>query len=257
MLLRSAPLSLVLLLVLSACSSSAVESGSSSPGSGEGFDVTAWDPDDPVLVYWMDGGECSSPCAFRIEVFTDGNVEFLAYNNVRFSEQIDADQLLGDIASTSSGQLIIGSKDCGREVDGNAPTLQVANLAIDTCVDEVDPGNAIVQTAGTLRSRVQQQVPLLRYDVLDQLRATATAEAIDTTSPTPWPNAIAPSQCTQLYAENPNDSSFTVALAVEASDETCNVWIYQRDNDPYLCPLPRAWPGEVIVQGDIFRCPGS
>ena len=223
----------------------------------DSFDLDGRSSSEPILTYWTDGGECRARCEFRIEVFSDGRVDTSAYGTVTFTDRIDAGTLIDQIEATSRDDVVIGDADCEREAGIDAPTLEVGNDVIDFCMYEVNDDHEIVRTARQLADQIDRRVPLLDAESTRELRVDTTPRDVDPFNRSEWPASVDPAPCAPIYASNPDLNAFSDAvLAVEPTDEICNIWVFDLHGAASLCPIPRSWSGDVLVGESWFRCPG-
>lgn len=208
-----------------------------------------------VLAYQLPVGECHT-CGYELTIDADGSAN---YHRLGVDRQftVDVDELRRLVTGTDAGQIIVGSTDCGREVDGNAPILELWGQKIDSCYNEIDPNHELMtylhQQLATGRSLLPTNEPLRLMDHHDPLRYQELREAGPTLA---WSDSFNPDECPTGSAAL--SLSFGSAwLASEPVDGGCDLWLGGETEDPLydgratmFCRLPSGHKPLNIVIGD-------
>lgn len=124
-----------------------------------------------TMLRWFETpGECHV-CGFSIDFDADGTATYEGYRT-RSTITFDADDLSGLISRIDQQPLANGTDDCGREVDGNAPVLEVITAdgtvhSIDDCYQPIDRDHPVMEfVLAHLSSAREAEAPLL-VEVVD------------------------------------------------------------------------------------------
>lgn len=178
----SSVIAAVVLVVLAACASDDDQSVEAVPPRAGPVDSTPAEPttttgtprmpEDGILAVWtMSGGECGAPCAFTGTFRADGT---LLWSSGRGGAVVEFDpaEAIAVNGSLSADALTDGADDCGREVDGNAPSLLVRDrsgdpLGIDTCYASLRPDHPFTRLTEEPvdRARSSASPPVARVSV--------------------------------------------------------------------------------------------
>ena len=135
-----------------------VDAGAATPSSSTTSTSSTSRPDEPVtvdpategtMIRWYEtAGECHV-CGFSIDFDADGIATYEGYRT-RSTIDFDVEALSGLVSRIDHQPLSEGTDDCGREVDGNAPVLEVFTAdgtvhTIDDCYQPIDRGHPVME----------------------------------------------------------------------------------------------------------------
>lgn len=101
----------------------------------------------PLLEWYETAGECQT-CGFSITFDASGTAVYEGHRT-RATVAFDVDDLVGRLERIDHQPLTDGRDDCGREVDGNAPVLDVypasgGTRTIDDCYTPIDRDHPVM-----------------------------------------------------------------------------------------------------------------
>lgn len=152
-----------------------------------------------VLSYYLPTGECHT-CAFTITIEADGSAVYHRLGvDVAFT--VDVPRLRGIVTETDTDELIVGTTDCGREVDGNAPVLELRGEKIDSCFRKLDPTHPLLAYLGeqldTGRDLIGVDNP---FRLADHPNPERHEELRNSGPPLEWPGTFDPADCPTGFA---------------------------------------------------------
>lgn len=239
----------LIVLVATGCGD---ESTTSQPaGRPEGVVDVPWEG--TVLAYQLPVGECHT-CDFALTIDADGSASYRRLGvDRRFT--VDVAELRRLVTGTDASEIITGSTDCGREMDGNAPILDLWGHKIDFCYNDIDPDHELMTYLGhqltTGRTLLLINEPLQLFDHDDPLRYRELRE----TSPTlEWIESFNPDDCPTGSADLslPFGSAWLVS---EPVDGGCDLWLGGETEDPLydgrptqFCRFPSGhMPVDIVI----------
>ena len=219
----------------------------------EGVVDTPWEG--TVLGYLLPVGECHT-CHYELTIDADGTV---TYHRLGIDRQfsVDADELRSLVTATDAGDLIVGSTNCGREMDGNAAILEFWGQEIDTCYDEINPDHELMtyirQQLATARSLLPTNEPMRLKDHNDPLRYR---ELLENGPGLSWVESFDPEECTVGSSQVglPFGSAWFASEPIEGG---CDLWLGGETENPLydgratrFCRLPAGHEPLDIVIGE-------
>ena len=105
-------------------------------------------PASGTLVRWYQtAGECQV-CGYTLELDASGTATYVGFET-ESTVTFDADDLRARLDRIDEQALIVGVDDCGREVDGNAPVLELVTaddeIVIDDCYETIDRTHPVME----------------------------------------------------------------------------------------------------------------
>ena len=208
-----------------------------------------------VLAYQLPVGECHT-CGFELTIDAAGSANYHRLGvDRRFT--VEVDELRRLVTGTDASEIIVGVTDCGREVDGNAPILELWGHKIDFCYHEIDPDHELMtylrQQLATGRNLLLINEPLQLSDHDDPWRYQQLLEDGPTLA---WTESFSPDECPAGSAilSLPFGSARFASEPVEGG---CDLWLGGETEDPLyngrptmFCRLPTGHETLNIVIGD-------
>jgi hypothetical protein len=189
-----------------------------------------------VLVYRLVAGECRT-CGFELSIDADGTAN---YHRLGVDRQftVGVAELRRLVTGTDASEIITGPTDCGREVDGNAPILELWGQEIDFCYNEIAPDHELMtyvdHQLATGRSLLVVNEPLRLEDHDDPGRY----DDLRTAGPLlEWMDSFSPDECPtgSAFLALPFGSAWAASEPVEGG---CDLWLGGETEDP----LYDGWP---------------
>lgn len=245
--------------VVAACGGDADETavgGSSEATTTTTAAVVAPEPFDAAfegtLVRWSEtAGECQV-CGFSITFDASGTAVYEGYRT-RSTVEFDVDRLRERLDRIDRASLTEGTDDCGREVDGNAPVLEVHRadgpvLEIDDCYTPIDRDHPLMTFVLETMSQAHATEARLLVEVAD-----AGGRCVDG----------ACRSTTRIYDDGAlvregDDGAITTSSLTDADRETLGRLVdAASEEDLVLGPFTESCPTEVDGQERTYAIGGD